>query len=52
MAWDLDIVHDMIHASKISYVDTDLCAWGAKDAISGEFIDIQCGLLARSTLIL
>ena len=37
VAWDLDIVQDMIHASKMSYVDTDLCAWGAKDPCSGKF---------------
>ena len=30
-AWDLDIVQEMIHASKMSYVDVDLCAWGAKE---------------------
>ena len=30
----LGIVQDMIHASKMSYVDTDLCAWGAKDPCS------------------
>ena len=35
-AWDLDIVQDMIHASKISIVDTDLRAWGAKDPCSGK----------------
>ena len=33
----LDIVQDMMHASKMSYVDTDLCAWGAKDPCSGKF---------------
>ena len=37
VAWDLDIVQDMIHASKMSYKDTDLCAWGAKDPCSGKF---------------
>ena len=37
VAWSLDIVQDMIHASKMSYVDTDLCAWGAKDPCSGKF---------------
>ena len=37
VAWALDIVQDMIHASKMSYVDTDLCAWGAKDPCSGKF---------------
>ena len=29
-AWDLDIVLDTMKASKMSYVDTDLCAWGGK----------------------
>ena len=37
VVWDLDIVHDMIRASKMSYVDIDLCAWGAKDQCSGMF---------------
>jgi hypothetical protein len=37
LAWSLDIVQDVIHASKMSYVDTDLCAWGAKDPCSGKF---------------
>ena len=37
VAWALDIVQDMIRASKMSYVDTDLCAWGAKDPCSGKF---------------
>ena len=37
MAWDLDVVQDMIHASKMSCVDMDLCAWGAKDPCSGKF---------------
>ena len=37
VAWDFDIVQDMIHASKMSYTDTDLCAWGAKDPCSGKF---------------
>ena len=37
VAWDLDIVQDMIHANKMSYKDTDLCAWGAKDPCSGKF---------------
>ena len=36
MAWSLDLVQDVIHASKMSYVDTDLCAWGAKDPCSGK----------------
>ena len=36
VAWSLDIVQDVIHASKMSYADTDLCAWGAKDPCSGK----------------
>ena len=31
MAWDLDIVQEMTHASKMSYVDVDLCAWAGKE---------------------
>ena len=37
LAWSLDIVQDMIKASKMSYVDMDLCAWGAIDPCSGLF---------------
>ena len=37
VAWDLDIVQDMIHASKMDCVDMDLCAWGARDPSSGKF---------------
>ena len=37
LAWSLDIVQDMIKASKMSYVDMDLCAWGAIDPCSGKF---------------
>ena len=37
LAWSLDIVQDMIRASKMSCVDTDLCAWGAKDPCSRKF---------------
>ena len=37
VAWDLDIVQDMIHASKMHSVVTDLCAWGAKGPCSGKF---------------
>ena len=37
MAWDLDIVQDMLHAGNMSCVDTDLCAWGATDPYSGKF---------------
>ena len=37
VAWDLDIVWDMIRASNMRYVDVDLCAWGAKDPWSGKF---------------
>ena len=37
VAWDLDIVRDMMSASNMRYVDTDLCAWGAKDPWSGRF---------------
>ena len=38
LAWSLDIVQDMIRASKMCCVDTDLCAWGAKDPCSGKFL--------------
>ena len=37
VAWKLDIVQDIIHASNMRYVDTDLCTWGAKDPCSGKF---------------
>ena len=37
VAWDLDIVQDMIHASKMGIVDTDICAWGSKDPSNGKF---------------
>ena len=37
VAWDLDIVQDMMSASNMRYVDMDLCAWGAKDPWSGRF---------------
>ena len=37
VAWDLDIVRDMMSASNMRYVDMDLCAWGAKDPWSGRF---------------
>ena len=35
--WDLDIVQDMIHASKMHSVVTELCAWGAKGPCSSKF---------------
>ena len=37
VAWDLDVVQDMLQDSKMRYVDTDLCAWGAKDPCSDKF---------------
>ena len=37
VAWDLDIVRDMMSASNMRYVDMDLCAWGAKDPFSDKF---------------
>ena len=37
MAWDLDIVRDMMSASNMRYVDMDLCAWGVKDPWGGRF---------------
>ena len=37
VAWDLDIVQDMVHAGKMQCVQTDVCAWGSKDPVSGRF---------------
>lgn len=37
VAWDLDIVQDMVCAGKMLCVQTDLCAWGSKDPVSGHF---------------
>ena len=37
LAWDLDIVQDMVHAGKMQCVRTDSCAWGSKDPVSGSF---------------
>lgn len=33
--WKLDIVQDMIAKANMTCIDTDLCAWGAKDPDSG-----------------
>ena len=35
-AWNLDVVQDTISFSKMSWVKTELCAWGAKDPCSGK----------------
>ena len=37
VAWDLDIVQDMVHAGKMQCVQTNVCAWGSKDPVSGRF---------------
>ena len=39
VAWDLDIVQDMMGASNMRCVDVPLCAWGVKDMWSGKFFD-------------
>ena len=37
VAWDLDIVKDMIGRAGMMSVDTHGCAWGAKDPVSGRY---------------
>ena len=37
VAWDLDIVQDMVWSADMDSVVTDLCAWGAKDPVSGRY---------------
>ena len=37
VAWNLDVVQDMVHAGKMQCVMTHGCAWGSKDPVSGSF---------------
>ena len=37
VAWDLDIVQDMVLSADMDSVVMDLCAWGAKDPVSGRY---------------
>ena len=39
VAWDLDIVQDMMGASNLCCVGVPLCAWGVKGMWSGKFFD-------------
>ena len=39
VAWDIDIVKEMIgpRVGRMGLIETDSCAWGAKDPVSGKY---------------